>query len=302
MTQEIERKFKVHEGWQQAIAGQPAQTFEQVYFRYQGRKKHPERPFFHDAEKPLDEVLEKGSQQVSLTLMGDKASLSFYRSDDEGSVVTFPIPVDQAREMATKMNFTFFRGGGKAKTINSHEVLLLEPDDKEQVRLRGVISPVTGRVMQGFITLKRDTEIEGVKEEFEFPISSTQLHDFEVAMRCFENKVVSKTRYTLPANDKTGEEARYWEIDEYHLPKGHPKAGLITAEIQLQRLDERFQAPAWLGEEYKGQERKEVSNRKLAELRHRLPRPGVDAVAFDSGMARLQAGYQQCQETVGRAA
>jgi CYTH domain-containing protein len=121
-------------------------------------------------------------------------------------------------------------------------------------------------------------------------------------MRCFENKVVSKTRYTLPANDKTGEEARYWEIDEYHLPKGHPKAGLITAEIQLQRLDERFQAPAWLGEEYKGQERKEVSNRKLAELRHRLPRPGVDAVAFDSGMARLQAGYQQCQETVGRAA
>ena len=51
--------------------------------------------------------------------------------------------------------------------------------------------------------------------------------------------LIEKTRYTI------AHQGFYWEIDEFH----GKNQGLIVAEIELEREDQAFEKPAWIGEE-----------------------------------------------------
>lgn len=51
--------------------------------------------------------------------------------------------------------------------------------------------------------------------------------------------LIEKTRYYVPYAGHT------WEIDVF----GGANAGLVVAELELQRADEAFAQPSWLGEE-----------------------------------------------------
>jgi len=74
------------------------------------------------------------------------------------------------------------------------------------------------------------------RHEYEYPVPRE--HAQGLLALC-EPVVISKTRYLV----RVGEHV--WEIDEFH----GDNAGLIIAEIELQREDEDFEKPAWLGEE-----------------------------------------------------
>lgn len=54
-----------------------------------------------------------------------------------------------------------------------------------------------------------------------------------------EQPIIEKTRYKV----KVGEHV--WEIDEFH----GENEGLVVAEIELDRVDDTFELPEWLGKE-----------------------------------------------------
>lgn len=54
-----------------------------------------------------------------------------------------------------------------------------------------------------------------------------------------EKPLIEKTRYRIPFGAHT------WEVDEFH----GENAGLIVAEVELARADERPALPAWVGRE-----------------------------------------------------
>lgn len=56
---------------------------------------------------------------------------------------------------------------------------------------------------------------------------------------------IDKTRHYVLRDDLT------WEIDEFH----GDNAGLIVAEVELERVDQEFVRPPWLGEEVTDQQR-----------------------------------------------
>jgi len=85
---------------------------------------------------------------------------------------------------------------------------------------------------QGFITLKGTTSGISRKEfEYEIPVAE--------AIELLDNfalSEISKTRYCIYYGDKL------WEVDEFL----GDNAGLIIAEIELQREDELFTLPDWI--------------------------------------------------------
>jgi len=58
-------------------------------------------------------------------------------------------------------------------------------------------------------------------------------------------RIVEKTRYEVEYGGLT------WEVDEFHGAND----GLIVAEIELDRPDQPFERPPWLGEEVSGDAR-----------------------------------------------
>ncbi|MDR0239298.1 MAG: CYTH domain-containing protein [Deltaproteobacteria bacterium] len=57
--------------------------------------------------------------------------------------------------------------------------------------------------------------------------------------------LIEKTRYTVE------HKGFCWEIDEFH----GRNQGLVVAEIELERADQPFEKPAWIGEEVTGDPR-----------------------------------------------
>ena len=85
---------------------------------------------------------------------------------------------------------------------------------------------------RAFLTIK--SAADGiVRSEFEYPIPVEDA-------RCMIDTL---------CGERVGEKKRYlcgrWEIDEYFKAN----SGLFTAEIELKSVDEKFEIPAWLGEE-----------------------------------------------------
>jgi len=87
-----------------------------------------------------------------------------------------------------------------------------------------------------WLTIKGRT-VGIVRREFEYPIP---LADAEVMIAGLcDGPVVSKQRYLVERGAHT------WEVDVFD----GANAGLVVAEIELDREDEVFERPEWLGEE-----------------------------------------------------
>ncbi len=89
---------------------------------------------------------------------------------------------------------------------------------------------------KAFLTIKGPTQ--GIERtEYEYPIppadARAMLHSM-CTQACLE-----KTRHTLVYKGHT------WEIDEF----AGANEGLIVAEIELERADQPFERPPWLGRE-----------------------------------------------------
>jgi adenylate cyclase len=74
------------------------------------------------------------------------------------------------------------------------------------------------------------------RAEYEYAIP---LADAEFLMRQREGSVIAKTRYLVPVGELT------WEVDVFE----GDNAGLVIAEIELDRVDRQFDRPAWIGNE-----------------------------------------------------
>ena len=80
------------------------------------------------------------------------------------------------------------------------------------------------------------------RDEYEYQIP---VADAEELMARREGSIISKDRHIVPFGDLN------WEIDVFD----GENAGLIIAEIELDRPDRVFDRPDWLGEEVTGDRR-----------------------------------------------
>ena len=86
-------------------------------------------------------------------------------------------------------------------------------------------------------TLTIKTAEPGIeRHEYEYPIP---VGDAEELLDRREGAVISKVRHLVPVGDLT------WEIDVF----AGENAGLIVAEVELDRADRAIERPSWLGEE-----------------------------------------------------
>jgi CYTH domain-containing protein len=94
------------------------------------------------------------------------------------------------------------------------------------------------RIADGKATLTIKAATAGaVRSEFEYPLP---LEDARHMLAAFAARtLIEKTRYAIEYK------GFYWEIDEFH----GANQGLIVAEIELEREDQAFEIPAWIGEE-----------------------------------------------------
>lgn len=75
------------------------------------------------------------------------------------------------------------------------------------------------------------------RSEFEYPIPVPEANELLDAL-CHQ-PLIDKTRY------ERSHAGHRWEIDVFH----GANAGLVVAEIELEREDEPFERPSWLGDE-----------------------------------------------------
>ncbi len=88
------------------------------------------------------------------------------------------------------------------------------------------------RNKQGIMTVKGKT-VNISREEYEFPVP----YDIAVDMiHKFATGIIEKIRYTIPFKGKA------WEVDEFF----GANAGLIMAEVELNREDEEIELPEWV--------------------------------------------------------
>lgn len=89
---------------------------------------------------------------------------------------------------------------------------------------------------RGIITIKGPNN-DGKKAEFEYDIP------YDDARKMLDNlcrqPLIEKTRYKVPFG------GFIWEVDEF---KGENE-GLVFAEIELERVDQPFDKPEWIGKE-----------------------------------------------------
>ena len=96
---------------------------------------------------------------------------------------------------------------------------------------------------EGFITVKGPSDETGVSRyEFE---QSVPRADAEEMLRLCEPGIIDKERHLIRLGN------HLWEVDEFH----GDNEGLVVAEIELDRRDEPFERPAWIGREVTGERR-----------------------------------------------
>jgi adenylate cyclase len=93
----------------------------------------------------------------------------------------------------------------------------------------------------GTLTIKASRSgLERDEYEYAIPVA-----DAEELMAQREGSIISKARHIVPFGDLN------WEIDVFV----GENAGLVIAEIELDRADRVFERPDWLGEEVTGDRR-----------------------------------------------
>ena len=135
--------------------------------------------------------------------------------------------------MATEIERKFlvrneqWREGADEGTAYRQGYLASDPTCSIRVRTGG------GRA---FLNIKSATL--GVRRrEYEYPIPLDDAQ--EMLDRLCTGPLVEKTRYHVPVG------GHVWEVDVF----AGDNAGLVVAEIELEREDEPFERPAWVGEE-----------------------------------------------------
>lgn len=104
----------------------------------------------------------------------------------------------------------------------------LSTDKERTVRVR-----VVGT--QAMLTIKGMTH--GIRRvEFEYPIP---LADADGLLELCHRPLIEKTRYRVE------HDGLVWEIDEFH----GENAGLVVAEVELERESQAVTLPPWIGEE-----------------------------------------------------
>jgi adenylate cyclase len=87
-----------------------------------------------------------------------------------------------------------------------------------------------------FLNIKSATlDVSRLEFEYAIPVADAT----EILDALCEKPLIEKRRHEVPVGN------HLWEIDEFE----GDNAGLIVAEIELQRADEIFERPDWLGEE-----------------------------------------------------
>lgn len=89
---------------------------------------------------------------------------------------------------------------------------------------------------QAWLTIKGNVS-SLIRQEYEYciPVADAQ----EMLDQLCRQPLIEKRRYRVPVG------VHVWEIDEFQ----GANQGLLLAEIELSRVDEPFERPAWLGEE-----------------------------------------------------
>lgn len=105
------------------------------------------------------------------------------------------------------------------------------PERTVRVRIKG---------MKGYLTIKGKSNTSGTTR-FEWE-KEIPLQEAEELMKLCEGPNIDKIRYEVSFSN------HLFEIDEF---EGENK-GLIVAEVELEKEDEKFDKPAWLGQEVTG--------------------------------------------------
>lgn len=133
---------------------------------------------------------------------------------------------------------------------------------RESVRIRQAYLATTDRASvrvrikgdtKATLTIKLpDTGVSRLEFEYEIP-----LDDAEVLMRVRQGAMIEKVRHHVPFADNL------WEVDVFQ----GENEGLVMAEIELERENQPFERPVWLGEEVTADHR--YHNSTLAERPYR---------------------------------
>lgn len=91
---------------------------------------------------------------------------------------------------------------------------------------------------KGFLTIKGIT-VGASRVEFEYDIPVNEANEM---LKICEHPIIEKSRYKIEHGGFT------WEVDEFY----GVNQGLITAEIELQSVDQKFDKPDWIGQEITG--------------------------------------------------
>jgi adenylate cyclase len=92
---------------------------------------------------------------------------------------------------------------------------------------------------QAFLTLKgRSSGAARAEFEYEIPLADAE----EILDTLCGGPLIEKTRYCVEFGGLT------WEIDEFH----GDNAGLVLAEVELEREDQQVSLPPWVGREVTG--------------------------------------------------
>jgi CYTH domain-containing protein len=126
----------------------------------------------------------------------------------------------------------------KQEAHNHSEIVqgFLNKDKNRTVRIRL-------KDKRAFLTVKGISSQSGLSRlEWEIEIDYA---DAKNLLELCEKPVLHKTRYDVIYKGKL------FEVDEFH--KNH--SGLVIAEIELDRKEEKFEKPNWLGKEVTGDKR-----------------------------------------------
>jgi adenylate cyclase len=119
-----------------------------------------------------------------------------------------------------------WRGPGRGILVRQGH---LSTDPERVVRVR-----TAGK--RGYVTIKGKGQ--GLtRPEYEYGIPPREAA--EILDTLCVGSIIEKTRYHVEY------EGRTWEIDEFH----GDNQGLVIAELELEREDEDFEIPEWIGEE-----------------------------------------------------
>lgn len=139
-----------------------------------------------------------------------------------------------SQEIERKFLVTKLPAGLIGKTILQG---YLQSEKERAVRIRIVEQD---SVKRGLLTIKGIGDIKGISRyEFETEIPLT---DAQHLLTLCDQPLIEKTRFLYEY------EGLIWEIDVFH----GANEGLIIAEIELEREDQKFNRPDFIGEEVTG--------------------------------------------------